>query len=318
MRYPLFLLLQVPPNDDNQPTQFGSHFVPDVGRTTQPMPSPYGLDQPGMPPPPPSLPMPVPWQSDDLTHAARPNYPPVRSTQRRSSPALIVGGVMVALALVVLVGAGFALAIGKLNLTGHAATTTTGLANASTVTPTTAPMRTPTLAPTTVPPTATIQAGTQLIPSAPQGFSQYVSASGVWGLDMPNNVDPAYSTISFPFGDVPTAEFDVTHHGTFVVYTFPTQLSADQVSTLLTTLLQSYHTPDIQPGHQGAEQDGQNTWQSVQFTVTNGDQKTTTQFLYSTHGSGSVLINMSASADTFAEVNQKVFQEMLNSFTYLH
>ena len=315
MRYPLFLLLNLSPNDDNLPTQATPRMNPDFGRSTQPMPpSPYPHLQADVPPPPPPQ-MDIPWRGEDPTMAAGPNYPrnypPAPPPSQRNNTPLFLGVIMISLALALVAGAVFAVAISK---GGHTTpTTTTG--QVATHPPNGTPTHSPTAVTTPTPPTATIQAGAQTIPSAPQGFSQYVSASGLWGLDMPNGVNPSYQDP--PIGDEQAAEFAVVHHGKFVVYTFHSTITTDQFSAALQQLIEAYQPSNVQQGPQGAAQIGQNTWQSVQFTITSNDQDYTTRFLYSTHGANSVIISMSAPVDSYNEVNQRAFQEMLISFTYL-
>lgn len=311
---------------------------PEPGHDTIPMPSPYPDHAPGTPPPP-SLPPPTTggWQANGLVNDVPPpqyHYrpPAQRPPPRRRSGGAIIGGIVLAMAFVIVIGVGIVLASTKLSGGGQPGTgnvgatstatapTATSVAATATVaaTSTTAPTATATLAPTA---TATMQVGAQTIPPAPSGFGPYIDASTIWGLNIPTGTPITNATVTTPLGGIPQTTFQLDAAATgarFDAFTLPAAVPADQAQTLLNELAQALHATDIVIDSQGTAQLGQNTWQELQIHATlNGNQRVEAYLLYSTHGTGAVAIDMSAPVAGFDHANQQAFQTMITSFTYV-
>jgi hypothetical protein len=301
MRFPLILIMALPPSDDDL-TVPGAMYTPDAGDGTQPLASPYQGDA-GAPPPPPTGPAPQ-W---------RPAQAPLRPPAPKGQGGLLfVAGALVAVALLAFAGIAFALA----QVNGNPQhTNTVAYGATSTPHPTTTSATTPTVSPTTAPTIVPTSSSAPGLPPAPPGFTAYTSSDGIWGLNYPQGANIQTTTTQTDRGDVPTTTFALDYGATFAVFDMPQR--ANKIQQVLNLVATALNADNVQIVEQGTLPLPSITWQEVRVMATVDGEPINADLYYAPHAGGATVISMSAPPDQYALANETLFQTMLLSFTYL-
>jgi hypothetical protein len=220
---------------------------------------------------------------------------------------LFIAGMLVAVALVAFAGIAFALSQNK----GGSPHGNGNTAQVGTATP--APTKAPTQAPTTVPTIAPTPQPTNA-PANQPGFVAYTGDPN-WTIQYPNGTNVQTGSISQQGIPVLSTTF-ATRHSQFEIFDLPVQVPSDQAQGLLNQIAAQLGAQDIQILSQGSVQHGANTWQSLHIRATANDTHFEAILLYTTHNSGSTIINMSAPVKNFGQANDDIFQPMIQSFAY--
>jgi hypothetical protein len=254
----------------------------------------------------------TPLPPTHFVDAASPVSPSLSVTPHRN-PLL---GIVVTLLVVIIVGAGALFVVGQ-NGKGPFASVSRSTSGQSSATPTVAPSATAVPATATpAPPTATPQPA---VPTPLAGFSTFLSADGVFGLNYPSAwtstpTSPANGETFFNFSaDFARSEFvQVVESATPIsVKTVGTTYLANYAASSNGTNFQLTQDATSQPI-------GSNTWMMAQGTYIGNDGQHKVIALAIDHGEQGFLVFYDAIAGQYQTGTGSSYDTMVKSFTFLH
>lgn len=313
MRFHPILLMTLPPGDADDTrseidyTRPAPPAIPDTNSVTGPMPSPYAGTTSAPPPPPPTGSAPI-WRPAGMSAGQRAVAP------SRPIGLLVVAGVLVAVALIAF--GGIALVLAQ-HAGGNASINTSaakiGATNTPKATATTSPTATPTTAPTETP-----SEGDNQIPPPPPGFQQYTEESGgIWGLDIPDGMNPMSQNGSDGAVFQQQTTFPVSPVVRFDIFDLSQPVGKGDFSAFWRQIKQAVGVPANIPVYAAGNETYSLNWQVWQ-TQSSFGQLQQVKLLYHKNGDQATAIAIVGMGSTAIDnPTAQVITDMLNSFTYL-